>query len=174
MTTSVIRLALTTLAFTAAFVGCTPMEKKSTIRDTITKAPDAAFLKKVQNDPFPAAGQAPKTQATTAADVAEHRASVQASTNLPTPLSAPRAGVLGQSNITAGTGGPVGPTTLARMTATASDDDATATATDEVPPTASPTATATASATTALARPLPARNNIRPLNRPLNGATRRN
>lgn len=167
MTTSVIRLALTTLAFTAALVGCTQLDKKSAIRETITKEPDAAFLKRVKNDPFPAAGQMPKTTPLKAEEVP----TTVANSSMPI-RTGQRAGVLGQTNITAGGGGTVHPTALARTAATTSD--ATAIATDETPPPATPTATPTGTATGTALRPLTTRNNIRPLNRPLNGATRRN
>jgi hypothetical protein len=168
MTNSVIRLALTSLAFTAGLVGCTQLDKKSTIRETITKEPDAAFLKRVKNDPFPAAGQAPKT---TPATATETNAAV-ASSSSPAPLrNNRRTGVLGQPNVTATTGLTFSETQAAMIT---DDVDATAVATDETPPPATPAATPTGTATGTALRPLTTRNNIRPLNRPLNGATRRN
>lgn len=172
MTTSVIRFALATSAFTAALIGCTPLEKKSAIRDTVTKEPDAAFLKRVKNDPFPAAGQMPKQTPLKAEEVAEHAASVRSSLNSPTAINGvPRAGVLGQTNVAANvrTSNGFQPGAIA--------SDATALASDETPPPATPAATPTGTATAAgtAIRPLTAsRSNIRPLNRPLNGATRRN
>lgn len=171
MTNSALRIALTTFAFTA-LVGCTPMAKKSAIRDTITKEPDAEFLKRVKNDPFPAAGQMPATTPLTAAEVPT------TDPRFNTPVATrQRAGVLGQTNITAGTGGPVNPTSLARTAATANAtdvataSDAAAIASDETPLPATPLAAPTGTA----GRPLTAsRNNIRPLNRPMYGAARRN
>lgn len=169
MTNSVIRFALATSAFTAALIGCTQLDKKSAIRDTVTKEPDAAFLKRVKNDPFPAAGQAPTSTPATAAETSE---AIASSSSSPAPLrNNRRTGTLGQPNVVATTGSPTG----TRAAIIASDADATAVASDETPPPAAPAATPTGTATASPIRPLSdSRNNIRPLNRPLNGATRRN
>lgn len=105
MTTSVIRLALTTLALAAALAGCQPLEKNSKLRDTVMQEPDAAFMKRVKNDPFPSAGQAPKVATAT-----------------PTGT----AGTTKKPNVTVSVGGLA---TASDGTATASDDEQSTTAT---------------------------------------------
>lgn len=152
MTTALVRFALMSLACTVALVGCKPLDKKSSLRDNVMKEPDAAFLKRVKNDPFPAAGQAPKTTAANPTDTQTSPTS--------TPIrGGMRTNASGRSNIASGTGGglPLKPT---EGESEAASESATAIATD-----AEPTVTASSA-------PLPNRN-IRPLNRPAT-AIRRN
>jgi hypothetical protein len=65
MNPSALRLASLIGVATALLAGCTQMGRESSMREKVTKDADPAFLKRVKNDPFPAAGQAPKVAANT-------------------------------------------------------------------------------------------------------------
>lgn len=41
-----------------ASTGCETVDKKSSLSDAVTKPPSDAFMKRVEKDPFPSAGQA--------------------------------------------------------------------------------------------------------------------
>lgn len=110
MTTSAFRLSLTLLVFAVAAAGCKPLAMDSSMKNKITKEPDASFLKRVKNDPFPAAGQAPKNQ--TAASTAPSR------TNNAKPLAAQPTGTKPNASATTATASDTDETT--ETTATAS------------------------------------------------------
>ena len=81
--------------------GCTSMDRESSMREKITKDADPAFLKRVKNDPFPAAGQAPKVAANRSGsgDDAESEVTTSGPTvSLPTNVSG------GRPTVTASTG----------------------------------------------------------------------
>ena len=63
MNPSALRLASLIGVATALLAGCTQMGRESSMREKVTKDADPAFLKRVKNDPFPAAGQVPKVAA---------------------------------------------------------------------------------------------------------------
>lgn len=101
MTCSALRIVCLIGASALLAGGCTSMDRESSMREKITKDADPAFLKRVKNDPFPAAGQAPKVAANRSGsgDDAESEVTTSCPTvSLPTNVSG------GRPTVTASTG----------------------------------------------------------------------
>lgn len=101
MNPSALRLVSLIGVATALLAGCTQMGRESSMREKVTKDADPAFLKRVKNDPFPAAGQAPKVAANTSGsrDDAESDVTTSGPTvSLPTNVAG------GRPTVTASTG----------------------------------------------------------------------